>query len=129
MSGFHTERPKMSAAVEAQSLMQQIGGMDHTKAARLRASSRLHTWTMNRIRDVYYADPRIRISAEELDQLRAAARARKSEEYARDPELLVLHAQLSAMAETIQTLGSRLAHVEAQARGEESERDGDSAGD
>jgi hypothetical protein len=44
------------------------------------AHRRLKTWTFNRVRDVYHADGRIRISAEEIDQLRAATRAKEIED-------------------------------------------------
>jgi hypothetical protein len=50
---------------------------DTTKAAIFRVHRILNTWTWNRVRDVWHADPRIRVSADELDQLRKLVRDRK----------------------------------------------------
>jgi hypothetical protein len=50
---------------------------DTTKAAISRAHRVLKTWTWNRVHDVWHADPRIRVSAEELDQLRKLIWERK----------------------------------------------------
>ena len=50
---------------------------DTTKCAISRAHRILKTWTWNRVRDVWHGDSRIRVSADELDQLRDLVR-RKS---------------------------------------------------
>src|SRR5215470_18089442 len=72
---------KMSSTAEASSLVRQLAlpapAADSTKAAISRAHRVLKTWTWNRVRDVWHADPRIRVSADELDQLRNLVRERK----------------------------------------------------
>lgn len=72
---------KMSSTAEASSLVRQLAlpapAADSTKAAISRAHRVLKTWTWNRVRDVWHADPRISVSADELDQLRNLVRERK----------------------------------------------------
>src|SRR5262249_39750030 len=71
----------MSSTAEASSLVRRLAlpapAGDTTKAAISRAHRVLKTWTWNRVRDVWHADPRIRASAEELDQLRQLIWERK----------------------------------------------------
>ena len=71
----------MSSTAEASSLVRQLAlpapAGDTTKFAISRAHRALKTWTWNRVRDVWHADPRISVSAEELDQLRNLVRDRK----------------------------------------------------
>ncbi len=68
---------KMSSLAEAQWLIREIGGGGAFKVAFPHISNRLRTWTRNRIRDVYNADKRITVSADELKELQAAARTKK----------------------------------------------------
>jgi hypothetical protein len=72
---------KMSSTEEATFLLRQLAlpapAGDSTKSAISRAHRVLKTWTWNRVRDVWHADPRISVSADELDQLRNLVRCRK----------------------------------------------------
>jgi hypothetical protein len=43
------------------------------KACQRRVYRRLKTWSFNRVRDVWRPDPRIRVRAHEIEQLRSAA--------------------------------------------------------
>src|SRR5262249_2999373 len=71
----------MSSTTEASELVRRLAlpapAGDTTKAAISRAHRILKTWTWNRVRDVWHADPRISVSADELDQLRNLVRDRK----------------------------------------------------
>jgi hypothetical protein len=71
----------MTSGGEASFLVRQLAlpapAGDTTKAAIFRAHRVLNTWTWNRVRDVWHADPRIKVSADELNQLRELVRARK----------------------------------------------------
>jgi hypothetical protein len=71
----------MSSTTEASELVRWLAlpapAGDTTKAAISRAHRILKTWTWNRVRDVWHADPRISVSADELDQLRNLVRDRK----------------------------------------------------
>lgn len=89
------ENSPMSARAEAKLLMREIAGPgepgESVKAAIRRVATKLQGWSANRIRDVWDADPRIRISAEEMDRLRAAARRDRQEEAeAKDAFRLIL---------------------------------------
>ena len=117
---------KMSSLVEAQSLIREIGGPGRTKAALFRASMRLRTWTHNRIRDVYNADRRIKISADELRELQAAARANKIEDAKGDPSILELRAQIAAIADRLQRLDPEFHSSQIEALGAAAHREGDS---
>ena len=73
-----TERSGMSASMEAAQLLRQIAGHgepgETRKAAWLRAYRRLSgQWTFNRVKDLWRQEPRARVSADELNELRAAA--------------------------------------------------------
>jgi len=70
-----SERKFMGLSIaEASSFVRRVAEPrpdgDSVKAAILRASRRLQ-WTFTRTKDIWYCDPRIRISAAESDQLRA----------------------------------------------------------
>jgi hypothetical protein len=71
----------MSSTAEASSLVRQLAlpapAGDTAKSAISRAHRVLKTWTWNRVRDVWHADPRISVSADELHQLRNLVRDRK----------------------------------------------------
>jgi hypothetical protein len=77
----------VSSLAEASFLLRRVAeprpAGDSVKAALSRAWRRLPGWSFNRIRDVWHADHRIRISADELDQLRRTAH-QKAEHAARD---------------------------------------------
>ena len=88
----------MNALREASVLVRQIASPKTGKAAILRATRKLKTWTYNRVKDVYYADPRIRISGDEIDYLRAIALAKKNEEYSNEHSIAELRKQLQIMA-------------------------------
>lgn len=90
------EKSEMSTLAEASMLVRTLAeprpaGGDSVKAAVQRAARKLHGWTANRVQDVWDADPRVRISADEMDRLRAAARRdRQEESEAHDAFQLVL---------------------------------------
>lgn len=46
---------------------------ESVKASQRRVHRRLKTWSFNRVRDVWRPDPRIRLRAQEIEQLRTAA--------------------------------------------------------
>ncbi len=70
---------KLNSRVEASELLCEIAGPSRlgegVKAALRRAHRRLapHGFSFNRVRDIYHNDPRIRISADEMAQLRELA--------------------------------------------------------
>ena len=79
MSDKLTERKFMSASAEASTLLRQIAGNgepgEYKKEAWARAYRRLSgQWTFNRVKDLWRQEPRAKVSAEELNQLRAAAK-------------------------------------------------------
>ena len=88
----------MSALREASVLVRQIAFPETGKAALVRVTRRLKTWTYNRVKDVYYADPRIRISGDEIDYLRAIAFAKKNEEYSSEPSIFELSERLKIVS-------------------------------
>lgn len=81
VSANQAENGGKRVSAEAAALIRRVAEPrpvgDSTKAAMLRAWRRLGTWTFNRVKDVWKADQRIRVRAEEMDQLRAATRADK----------------------------------------------------
>lgn len=90
---------KLNARVEAQSLIRVLAepcpAGDSVKAAMLRAWRKLPNWTFNRVIDVWKADPRIAIKADEMDQLRRIAKRR--EEKAASNELAELRSRLTRL--------------------------------
>lgn len=72
----------MSAMAEASGLLRQIAGPGEPgelkKVAFARVLRRLRgaSWTYNRVRDLWRQEPRARVSAEELNELRRVARAK-----------------------------------------------------
>lgn len=97
MSGISSER-KVTALVEAQSLIRALAepspAGESIKAALRRVSRKLPHWSSNRVRDVWNADERIRIRADELDELREANRAN---EKAAKNELVSLRERLARL--------------------------------
>ena len=91
MSDIHSERKKkMSSVCEASSLIKQIAEPrpvgDTVKAAIGRSLRRLPlkgSWTWNRVKDIWYADHRVSVSADEMNDLRKAARI-ETQKAARD---------------------------------------------
>lgn len=90
---------ELNARVEAQSLIRSLAepcpAGDSVKAAIVRAWRKLPNWTFNRVIDVWKADPRIAIKADEIDQLRSVAR--KREEKAASHELTELRERLARL--------------------------------
>lgn len=82
------ERDSMSALVEASTIVRQLADPATAgycvKAAINSAFNRLRkfNWTHNRVRDVWYARSKVSITADELTQLRRAARLAKDEQEA-----------------------------------------------
>jgi hypothetical protein len=67
---------------EASGLLRQIAGNrrsdESLKAVFRRLERKLSNWSDNRIRDVWHRDPRVRLRAEEVDQLRGLAEQRSA---------------------------------------------------
>ena len=84
LSDKSSEKSEMSALAEASMLVRELaepGSPGETvKAALQRACRRLGGWPPSRVRDLWYADPRISVSADEMNRLRAAARREREEE-------------------------------------------------
>lgn len=81
MSPISRERRIMSFATEAADLLGAIAGDSGSQKTRqTRAWRRLvakfpeSSWTFNRVHDLFTKDPRARVSAQEIEQLRDAAR-------------------------------------------------------
>jgi hypothetical protein len=115
---------KMSVLCEASGLVRQIAAPATGKAALLRVYRRLGTWTYSRVKDVYYADRRVRISADEIDALRAIASERK---VASEPSLHELSTQLAIVARHLRTLDPSFACPWAEALGSVAHSDGGEA--
>ena len=81
MSDKSSEDDRVSSRVEASELLREIAGPmrlgDGVKTLLLRVHRKLASngWSFNRVRDVYHQDPRIKISADEMQTLRAARSA------------------------------------------------------
>jgi hypothetical protein len=103
-----TESSVMSAMAEASGLLRQIAGPGEPgelkKVAFARALRKLRgaSWTYNRVRDLWRQEPRARVSAEELNELRHAAGAREKAE--RD-ELAI---RVEALEQQLRALASRI---------------------
>jgi hypothetical protein len=100
-----TERKGMSASLEAATLLRQIAGHgepgETRKAAWLRAYRRLSgQWTFNRVKDLWRQEPRARVSADELNELRAAAQKTEAKD-----EVL---ARLESVEQMLRALASRM---------------------
>jgi hypothetical protein len=80
VSANRLERKHMTALVEASDLLRQIAGPGEPgelkKQAWGRALRKLQgaNWTYNRVRDLWRQEPRARVSADELTELRQAAK-------------------------------------------------------
>jgi hypothetical protein len=84
MSIFTRERSTMNCTAEASDLLGVIAGAAGSKKERqLRAWRRLvsefprSTWTFNRVHDLFTCDPRARVRAREIEELRIAARVER----------------------------------------------------
>ena len=96
----------MSASAEASILLRQIAGKgepgEYKKEAWARAYRRLSgQWTFNRVKDLWRQEPRAKVSAEELNQLRAAAKVTAGA----DSDVL---ARLESVEQMLRALASRL---------------------
>lgn len=73
---------------EASSLLKQLAGSrrpdESLKAVFRRIGRRLPAWSDNRVRDVWRCDPRVRVRAEEVEQLRLLVGTREEEARLRD---------------------------------------------
>ena len=115
---------KMSMVCEASGLVRQIAAPATGKAALLRAYRKIGTWTYNRVKDVYYADSRVRISGDEIDKLRRTARREMA---SNDTSITELRDQLAIVVRHLQRidptfhhpLGEALSHEAHSDRGEE----------
>ena len=99
------ERNSMSASLEAATLLRQIAGNgepgETRKAAWLRAYRRLSgQWTFNRVKDLWRQEPRARVSADEINELRAAAQRNGAKD-----EVLE---RLAAVEQMLRALASRI---------------------
>ena len=97
----------MSALVEASTIVRQLADPATAgycvKAAINSAFNRLRkfNWTYNRVRDVWYARDKVSITADELTQLRRAARLAKDEQEAGN-ELSELRSRLARLESILQ---------------------------
>ena len=98
----------MSALVEASTIVRQLADPATAgycvKAAINSAFNRLRkfNWTYNRVRDVWYAREKVSITADELKQLRRAARLAKEEAEATD-EIAQLRSRLARLENLLLT--------------------------
>ncbi len=96
------ERDSMSSLVEASTIVRQLADPATAgycvKAAINSAFHRLHkfNWTYNRVRDVWYARVKVSITADELTQLKRAARLAQEEKEAAD-DVAQLRARLARL--------------------------------
>ena len=71
---------EMNALAEANSLVHGAAGPGGSSKERvLRAARALSGLSFSRVRDLFYADPRCRVRADELDYLRRVSAARQKE--------------------------------------------------
>lgn len=122
MADKPSENSEMSALAEASMLVHALAeprpAADSVKAALQRASRKLSGWAPSRVRDIWYADPRIRVSAEEMGRLRVAARrARQEEAEAHDALQLVL-ARLARIEALLEANAHETGEVAVEARRE-----------
>jgi hypothetical protein len=89
MAEFSEKRADMSAAAllsEASRLIRLVSeprpAGDSVKAAQARCLRRLRSWSANRVKDVWSGDRRIRVRADEVDQLRALTAKRQTDKAA-----------------------------------------------
>ncbi|MBN8957641.1 MAG: hypothetical protein J0H17_13890 [Rhizobiales bacterium] len=87
----------MTTITEASSLIRRLAEPappgDSVKAAMRRAWRKLPDWSANRIRDVWHAEKRVRLRAEELEHLRKAT----AQEKAAKDELQELRARVKRL--------------------------------
>jgi hypothetical protein len=99
-----SEMQFVSTAAEAAFLIRRVAEPrpvgDSAKAALVRVSRRLSSWSFNRVKDVWYGDQRIRISADELRELRRAARIHALEQEATH-ELRLLNERIARVEEAL----------------------------
>jgi hypothetical protein len=98
---------KMTALVEARQLVRLAAepcpAGDSVKAAVGRAARRLK-WNYTRVRALWYGDDRIKVSGDELNELRRAAGARQKAEVQRDE----LAARVEALEQQLRDLAMRM---------------------
>ena len=114
----------MNTLCEASVLVRQIGAPETGEAALLRVTRRLKTWTYNRVKDVYYADTRVRISGDEIDYLRAVARDKKNEELSSESSIVELRKQLKIVATHLSRIDPTFHYPEIEGFGGSSHTDG-----
>ena len=84
---------------EMQELLRKLAGPEGSVKARIGRAARKLSTPFNRVRDLWYADPRTRIRAEELEEARKAARI-----------------QIGTALHDIETLQARIESLEATVR-------------
>jgi hypothetical protein len=90
---------KMTELAEAQLIVAGVAGPDGSAKERvLRASRLLSRLSFSRVRDLFYADPRCRVRADELDYLRRMSATRQKEAAKNE------FAELLARIERVETL-------------------------
>lgn len=94
MSEFSHKASEMQATSldEAATLLRQVAGQrqagESLKAVFRRLNRKLTGWSDNRIRDIWRCDPRIKIRADEIEQLRRLAEPRVKAEASHELEEL-----------------------------------------
>lgn len=126
MSEKSSEVKFMSALYEASFLVRQIAAPATGKAALLQAYRKIGTWTYNRVKDIYYADRRARISADEIDALRTITRAGQCKNNARatDPSIAELREQLALVVSHLQRIDPTFHHPSIEALSRMAHSDG-----
>lgn len=83
MSDFSVVSADNALLREGSRLLRQIArpveAGDSVKACQRRVHRLLKSWSFNRVRDLWRPDPRVRIKAREIEQLRALARQRSAD--------------------------------------------------
>jgi uncharacterized protein HemY len=105
----------MSVIAEAADLLGEIAGPDGSKKTqqtrawrRLLAKFPASSWTPNRVHDLFTKDPRARVSAQEIDELREAARVHA--------EITMQRSEFSELMSRLESLEHNLAVSDAEFR-------------
>ena len=102
---------KMNALAEARSYIIDASGASGGVKERIRRASRVFdAISFNRVRDIFYADSRVRISAEEIEYLRLVARQRRAKE--REKEAQNEYADLAERVRRLEALAQRAPDVD-----------------
>jgi len=108
-----SETKFMNVLCEASFLVRQIAAPETGKRALLKAHVKLRPWSYSRVKDIYYADRRVRVTAEEIDTLREIANAPKEESH--DPSIRELRQQLQVVVAYLKRIDPSFHHPSIEA--------------